>query len=87
MLSIASLIEPYDEGPDTYNENCRGICFGCYDGYKYSLDWRASYNLRDKKPFSLIADKRTSMLIDAIDDKVHVCDEWCSTLFAINLRQ
>ena len=78
ILSIASLIEPFDEGPDVCYGECRGMCFGCYDGYKYSLDWRASYNLRDKKPFSLITDHELDMLIDAIDDKVHICDEWCS---------
>ena len=78
VLSIASLIEPFDEGHDPCYEDCRGMCFGCYDGYKYSLDWRASYNLRDKKPFSLITDHELDMLIDAIGDKVHTCDEWCS---------
>ena len=75
VLSIASLIEPFDEGPDVCYENCKGTCFGCYDGYKYSLDWRASYNLRTKKPFSLISDHELDMLLDAIDDKVHTCDE------------
>ena len=54
------------------------MCFGCYDGYKYSLDWRAIYNLRTKKPFNLISDHELDMLIDALDDKVHKCDEWCS---------
>ncbi len=78
VLSIASLIEPFDDGPDVCYEDCRGMCFGCYDGYKYSLDWRASYNLRTKKPFSLITDHELDMLLDAIDDKVHTCDEWCS---------
>ena len=77
-MSIASLIEPFDEGPDVCYEDCRGMCFGCYDGYKYSLDWRATYNFRAKKPFSLITDHELDMLIDAIDDKVHTCDEWCS---------
>ena len=78
VLSIASLIDPFDEGPDVCYEDCRGMCFGCYDGYKYSLDWRARYNLREKQPFSLITDHELDMLIDAIDDKVHRCDEWCS---------
>ena len=79
VLSIASLIEPFDEGPDTCYEDCRGMCFGCYDGYKYSLDWRASYNLYNKKPFSLITDHELDMLIETINDKVHTCDEWCSS--------
>ena len=48
VLSIATLIVPFDEGPDVCYEECKGMCFGCYDGYKYSLDWRASYNLREK---------------------------------------
>lgn len=78
VLSIASLIKPYDPGPDPCYENCRGMCFGCYDGYTFSLDWRDSSNLREKKPFSLITDHELDMLIDAIDDKVHTCDEWCS---------
>ncbi len=79
VLSIASLIEPFDEGPDPCYEDCGGMCFGCYDGYKYSLDWRASYNLGAKKPFSLITNHELDMLIDALDDKVHKCDEWCSS--------
>ena len=80
VLSIATLIEPFYEGTDVCYEDCKGMCFGCYDGYKHSLDWRASYNLRTKKPFSLITDHELDMLIDAIDDKVHICDEWCSDL-------
>ena len=84
VLSIASLIEPFDEGPDACYEDCSGMCFGCYDGYKYSLDWRASYNLRDKKPFSLITDHELDMLIDAIDDMAHICDEWCSDFICYN---
>ena len=40
VLSIASLINPYDPGSDPCYENCRGVCFGCYDGYTFSLDWR-----------------------------------------------
>ena len=86
VLSIASLIEPFDEEPDVCYEDCKGMCFGCYDGYKYSLDWRASYNLRTKKPFNLISDHELDMLIDALDDKLHTCDEWCSILFVINMK-
>ena len=86
VFSIASLIEPFDEGPDPCYEDCRGMCFGCYDGYKYSLDWRASYNLRDKKPFSLITDHELDKLIDALVDKVHTCDERCSDLFVVNMK-
>ena len=78
VLSIASLIDKYDPGPDPCYEDCRGMCFGCYDGYTFSLDWRDSSNLREKKPFSLITDHELDILIDAIDDKVHTCDEWCS---------
>ena len=78
VLSIASLIKPYDPGPDPCYADCRGICFGCYDGYTFSLDWRDNSNLREKKPFSLITDHELYMLIDAIDDKIHACDEWCS---------
>jgi len=78
VLSFASLIEPYSEGSDSCYEDCRGMCAGCYDGYKYSLDWRASYNLRTKEPFSLITDHELDILIDAIDNNIHVCVEWCS---------
>jgi hypothetical protein len=78
VLSIASLIEPFDEGPDACYEDCRGMCFGCYDGYTFSLDWRDSSNLRTKKPFSLITDHELYILIDAINDQAHTCDEWCS---------
>ena len=78
VLSFASLIEPYNEGPEPCYEDCRGMCAGCYDGYKYSLDWRASYNLRTKEPFSLITDHELDILIDAIDNNIHVCVEWCS---------
>tara|TARA_Y100001935_G_scaffold226061_1_gene203517 strand:+ start:114 stop:566 length:453 start_codon:yes stop_codon:yes gene_type:complete len=78
VLSIASLIEPYDPGPDPCYEGCRGMCSGCYDGYTFSLDWRDNSNLRTKKPFSLITDHELGMLIEALDDKEHTCDEWCS---------
>ena len=78
VLSIASLIDKYDPGPDPCYEGCRSMCFGCYDGYTFSLDWRDVSNLREKRPFSLITDHELDMLIDAIDDKVHICDEWCS---------
>ena len=78
VLSIASLIDKYEPGPDPCYEDCKGMCFGCYDGYTFSLDWRDSSNLRIKKPFSLIKDHELDMLIDAIDDKIHTCDEWCS---------
>jgi len=78
VLSIASLIDKYDTGLDPCYEDCKGMCFGCYDGYTFSLDWRDSSNLRIKKPFSLITGHELDILIDAIDDKVHTCDEWCS---------
>tara|TARA_B100001109_G_C18747571_1_gene419701 strand:- start:347 stop:799 length:453 start_codon:yes stop_codon:yes gene_type:complete len=78
VLSIASLIDKYEPGPDPCYEDCKGMCSGCYDGYTFSLDWRDISNLRIKKPFSLIKDHELDMLLDAIDDKVHICDEWCS---------
>ena len=78
VLSIASLIDKYDPGPDPCYEDCKGMCFGCYDGYTFSLDWRDSSNLREKKPFSLITDHELDILIDAINDKAHTCVEWCS---------
>ena len=78
VISIASLIDKYEPGPDPCYEDCKGMCSGCYDGYTFSLDWRDISNLRIKKPFSLIKDHELDMLLDAIDDKVHICDEWCS---------
>ena len=78
VLSIASLIDKYDPGPDLCYEGCRGMCFGCYDGYTFSLDWRDSSNLREKKPFSLITDHELDILIHAMDDMIHECDQWCS---------
>ena len=78
VLSIASLIDKYEPTPDPCYEDCKGMCFGCYDGYTFSLDWRDSSNLRTKKPFSLMTAHELYKLIDAIDDKVHICDEWCS---------
>jgi hypothetical protein len=78
VLSIASLIDKYDPGPDPCYDDCSGMCFGCYDGYTFSLDWRASSNLRSKKPFSKLTDHELTMLIEAMDDKIHKCDKWCS---------
>ena len=62
VLSIASLIDRYDPGPDPCYEDCTGMCFGCYDGYTFSLDWRDSSNLRSKKPFSELTTHERVML-------------------------
>ena len=78
VLSIATLIEKYDPGPDPCYEDCSGMCFGCYDGYTFSLDWRDSSNLRSKKPFSELTTHERDILIEAIDDQIHKCDESCS---------
>jgi hypothetical protein len=78
VLSIASLIDKYDPGPDPCYEDCTGMCFGCYDGYTFSLDWRDSSNLRSKKPFSKLTTHERVILIEAIDDQIHKCDESCS---------
>ena len=78
MLSIASLIDKYDPGPDPCYEDCTGMCAGCYDGYTFSLDWRDSSNLRSKEPFSELTEHELTMLIEAIDDKIHKCDQWRS---------
>ena len=77
VQSLASLVEPYNEKPDTCSENCKGMCAGCYDG-KYSLDWRATSNIYNEKPFRYLSDHETDKLIDALGNKVHTCDEWCS---------
>ena len=74
VLSIASLIDKYDPGPDPCYEDCTGMCAGCYDGYTFSLDWRDSSNLRRKKPFSELTEHELTMLVEAIDDKIHKCD-------------
>ena len=34
--------------------------------------------------FSLITDHELDMLIDALDDKIHTCDEWCSDFICYN---
>ena len=78
VLSIASLIDKYDPGPDPCYEDCKGMCFGCYDGYTFSLDWRDSSNLRTKKPFSELTKHELTMLVEAIDDQIHKCDKSCS---------
>ena len=54
------------------------MCMGCYDGYVYSIDWRASYNLRSKKPFSKLTEHEFQILLQAIDNEVHKCTEYCS---------
>ena len=77
VLSIASLVEPYNEKTYTCSENCKGMCAICYDG-KYSLDWRATSNIYNEKPFRYLSDHEIYKLIDALDNKVHTCDEWCS---------
>ena len=84
VLSIATLIDKYEPSPDPCCEDCKGMCFGCYDGYTFSIDWRDSSNLRTKKPFSLITDHELDMLIDAIDDRAHICDQWCSDFICYN---
>ena len=78
VLSIASLIDKYDPGPDPCYENCTGMCFGCYDGYTFSLDWRDSSNLRSNKPFDKLTEHELVMLFEAIDDKIHKCNKGCS---------
>ena len=78
VLSIATLIDKYDPGPDPCYKDCSGMCFGCYDGYTFSLDWRDSSNLRNKKPFSELTEHELTKLVEAIDDQIHKCDEWCS---------
>ena len=77
VLSIASLVEPYDEEPDPCYEDCRGMCFGCYDG-NYSLDWRAFENLINEAPFRYLTSHELDRFVDVMNDKVHKCDEFCS---------
>ena len=53
------------------------MCFGCYDGYKYSLDWRAIATF-EQKNLLILTDHELDFLVDALDNKKHKCDEWCS---------
>ena len=83
VLSIASLIEPFDEGSDVCYENCRGMCFG------FTMDTNTlliGEQHNQIKPFSLITDHELGMLIDSIDDKVHVCDECVQILFVMSMK-
>ena len=62
------MIEPFDEGPDVCYEDCRGMCFGCYDGYKYSLIGGQVITFETKN-LLFNNDHELDMLIDALDDK------------------
>lgn len=78
VLSIASLIDPYEEEPDACYEDCKGMCFGCYDGYKNPIGWQAFYNLLNKAPFRYLTTHELTYLTCAWSKEVHTCDEGCS---------
>ena len=83
VLSIASLINPYEEEPDPcepYKETCDrvGMCMGCYDGYKYPIGWQAFYNLINTKPFGDLTSHELTYLQCAWNKEVHKCTEGCS---------
>ena len=87
VLSIASLIDPYEEEPDPcepYKETCDrvGMCIGCYDGYKNPIGWQAFYNLLNKAPFRYLTTHELTYLTCAWNKEVHTCDEWCSKFFS-----
>ena len=85
VLSIASLIEPFDEGP-MYVMKIVEVCVLVVTMATNILLIGEQVIIFEIKPFSLITDHELDMLIDAIDDKVHTCDEWCSILFAISMK-
>lgn len=77
VLSTAFLVDPYNEEPDPCSESCRGMCSGCYDG-KHSLDWRSTRNIFNEKPFRNLSDHEIDKLISALNNKKHICDDYCS---------
>ena len=83
VLSIASLINPYEEEPDPcepYKEICdrAGMCIACYDGYIHPMDWRADYNLNFYSPFKDLTLHEKEYLKCAWNKEVHTCTEGCS---------
>ena len=78
VLSIASLIDSYDEEPDVCYEDCRGMCFGCYDGYKNPIGWQAYSNLLNNVPFRYLTSHELTHLTCAWNKEIHACTEGCS---------
>ena len=83
VLSIASLLNPYEEEPDPcepYQKICdrAGMCIGCYDGYKIPIGWQAFYNLINTKPFRDLNSHELTYLQCAWNNEVHKCTEGCS---------
>ena len=72
------MIEPFDEGPDACYEDCKSMCFGCYDGYKYPIGWQAFYNLINTKPFGDLTSHELTYLQCAWNKEIHKCTEGCS---------
>ena len=77
VLSLVTLLDPYTPEPDYCDEDCKIMCGGCYDG-NYSLDWRAFENLINEAPFRYLTSHELDRFVDAINDKVHKCDKFCS---------
>ena len=59
VLSIASLIEPFDEGLMCVMKTVEVCVLVVTMAINTPYDWRASYNLRDKKPFRINNRSRT----------------------------
>ena len=77
VLSLVTLLDPYTPEPDYCVDDCKVMCIGCYDG-NYSLDWRAFSNLINNKPFCYLKSHELDRFIDAMNNKAHKCDEFCS---------
>ena len=77
VLSLVTLLDPYTPEPDYCDEDCKIMCIGCYDG-NYSIDWREFSNLINNKPFCYLTSHELDRFVDAINDKVHKCDKFCS---------
>ena len=77
VLSLVTLLDPYTPEPDYCVDDCKIMCIGCYDG-NYSLDWREFSNLINNKPFCYLTSHELDRFVDATNDKVHKCDEFCS---------
>ena len=77
VLSLVTLLDPYTPEPDYCVDDCKIMCIGCYDG-NYSLDWRAFSNLINNKPFCYLTSHELDRFVDATNNKVHKCDEFCS---------
>ena len=79
VLSIASLIDKYDPGPDPCYEDCTGICaLDVMMATHFLLTGEIVRISEVKNHLVNLTEHELTMLVEAIDDKIHKCDEWCS---------